>query len=295
MAKNKKKRGNMSSSLVRKELTDFYWNKYMNLFMSKYEWTGNDIDEEKEYYLMKKLWFKGTIAAFDYKGIKELGFAPYAPYGWNVYDFPVEVELINERGASFIPNRLLKVNEEAVICFIQKNHKSIVEMVAPFIHRIVEVEMVIKSNLKAHKKPWTIGVSPEDKDKAETIMENLENDEDYLFYSFENPQQLSVLNTGAPFIIDALQNYKQVLENEILTYLGIDNLGLAEKKEHFIVDEVESSKEVINNASDSFLEMMEDFCVAIRDVLGYDVYVKAKEIQKEKPAEEKDEEVIPGE
>ena len=70
-----------------------YINKYFNMFMSRYEWTG-DISEEAEYFIMKEFWDKGKIAAFNSKAGDILAFAPCAEKTYNLYDYPVLANLI---------------------------------------------------------------------------------------------------------------------------------------------------------------------------------------------------------
>ena len=66
------------------------------------------------------------------------------------------------------------------------------------------------------------------------------------------------------------------LENEVLTYLGVNNLGTSEKKEHLITAEVNSNNELISQSGENFLSMMEDFCERIKKVLDIDISVKIK-------------------
>ena len=53
------------------------------------------------------------------------------------------------------------------------------------------------------------------------------------------------VNTNAPFIADKIMEYKKEIWNELLSFLGINNLA-TEKKERLITDEASSNNELIN-------------------------------------------------
>lgn len=102
-----------SPEYLERRIRTMYVNKYYNLFMNMFEWTG--VTTEEQTYIMKKLWAYGTIAAFRINNTDLLGYAPYAAYGWNMYDFPEEVTLVNERGVPFIPNTVQQVDKDVVL------------------------------------------------------------------------------------------------------------------------------------------------------------------------------------
>ena len=62
---------------------------------------------------------------------------------------------------------------------------------------------------------------------------------------------ISSIDTKAEFIADKLQDYKKGIWNELLTFLGINNLN--EKKERMVTDETNQNNEVINLNLQSFL------------------------------------------
>lgn len=289
---------------------DFYMQKYFNLFMGAYEFTG--ISPEQQHYILKKLFFDGKICAFIVEGTKlpegvapsttqeypngMIAFVPFAPCEFNIMDFPVKVNLIQVRGAQFIPTKIQVVNQDVVLCYIQKNKKSVASVVEYFVQKIVDVDMTIKNNLKALKTPFFIATTPENEGKMKTLWEKIENDDGVLYLSASEIEAIKVLATGTQYNIDKLFSYRQALENELLTYLGFDNLGIMEKKEHLITDEVNSNNDLINDHSDLFLSPLQDWCKGIKDVLGFDMGVRAKSspvsAEEETKEDEEDEEDV---
>lgn len=263
------------NSLITRELVyAFYLNKYYSLFMNKYDIKG--VDYQQRDFILRKFWIDGRLACFKLKGTEGstdhpqgLGvFCPYAPSRYNIYDFPIYVTLINIRGVSFIPAGLQKVDEDVVIGWCQRNKKSVFALVDFYLQKITDVELVIKLNLKVQKTPWIIGATPENNKKIETIIQNLDDDNPDLFVDIEDVDKAKALVSGAPFVLDKLYNYKQALENELKEYLGLENMGMNEKKEHLITAEIEASDEVIGESKYNFIDTIKEFFDNIERVLG---------------------------
>lgn len=239
-------------------------NKYFNLWMGSYVFEG--VSEEANDFIMRKLWFEGSVACFAEKFTKDLIFAPFAAQTYNIYDFPEKVQLINIRAVTFIPTTPQLVNKDVVLLYAQPNHKAIRMIVDDYIDRIVNVEMVINTNLSTHKIPFLYAVNPQDEAKAKDVVTRILNDEPVIFMDFNELQNVQALITNTPYIIDKLYQYKISLENELLTYLGIDNAP-DEKKERLIVDEVNANNALINANRSVVLTQLEDFCDKVNEIL----------------------------
>ena len=273
---------------LRERARHIYRNRYFNLFMSAYKFKG--ISNEQQDFILRKMWSLGSIGAFIVEGtlpsdaIPEsvnqypngvIAFTTFAPVEFNIYDWPIKVNLIQYRGAKFIPTSIQIVNKDVVIGFAQRNKKPVCEIVDFFIDKIVDVDMTIQMQLKAHKVPYLISCTPENEATLKNLMHKLENDDGEIYLSSSEVDAIKTLQTGNTYIIDKLFNYKTALENELLTYLGIDNVGVMEKKEHLDVDEVNSNNDLINDNSDNFLKSLEEFCERINTYLNYEISVEA--------------------
>ena len=273
----------------------FYENKYFGLFLNAYKFTN--LTKNQERYLLKKLWKNGTICAFVLAGTQEdpslkqllsnsskstmelgndspyglLIFVPYAVNQYNIEDEPSVVNYVNVRGATFIPKGIYKVNKDCVIGWAHKSHAPIRNLVLYYI------ESTINMNLFVHKLPRLVVCSPEDRSRVEDLMEAIERGEKKLFLDANDVQAIkNVLDAGGntSFIIDKLYQYKQNLENELLSFLGINNLAI-EKKERLITDEANSNNQLINDSSDCFLDCLKDFCEEVSNILNYPLSVEA--------------------
>lgn len=263
---------NEGGATNRKAIYNFYFNKYFNLYMNAYKWNG--IDYQQSNYIMRKFWADGRVAAFNVKFADAIGFAPFAEYKWNMYDYPEEVNLINERGVPFIPNDIQIVDKDVVLGWTQRNKKPVALVVDLYARKLADIDMTIRTNLKAHKTPWLIGVAPEDRQKVTALFNKIEKDDSELFVDLEDVNNFKSLVSGAPYIIDKLYAYKCALENELKEYLGITNLGNQEKKEHLITSEVNANSEVTEASGDCFYDVLVEFTQRIKEVLGFSISVE---------------------
>ena len=277
MAKKRIYRPRMSTKDIRNKIKFFYMEKFFNKWMSKYDFP--ELNYQQKHYLMKKLWSDGTVAVsliksanpvlagliedkvIDYKENKII-FTPWTfANRYNIYDFPTHIRLINVRGVKFITAKELELDKEAVIIYAQKNHKSVFSSIEFIINQLVDIEMKKRIALKAQAQPWFFAFSSEDFEQAKVLQEQMEAD------------KVKSISSGQQYIVDKLQQDIDGRLNTGLTIIGVNNIGIGEKKEHLIVDEVNANNEDINQQSYSFKSEIEDGFDRVEKVLGFKVHV----------------------
>lgn len=247
----------------------FYERKYYNVFMNN--WTADGIDDEAKDYVLRRLWADGTVAAFKLDELDEVIFCGYTPTSFNIYDYPVAVSLINKRGVPFIPSRLMTVNEDVVLGWIQRTKKSVAETVSFYIEKIVNTETTIAQRLAAMKVPFLITTTPENEMKMSRLFDNVQLGAGALYIDAADAADIKVLNTGVSNEVGNLYSYKCALENELREYLGVSNLGVNEKKEHLITSEISANDEITQVSRDVFDDCLNEFTDRIYEVLGISV------------------------
>lgn len=265
-------------------LRAMYDEKYFNLFLSSRE--RENLTREEREYILRKFWALGKVSAFELgeKGSKALAYATYSPFDFNMYNFPIHVNIINEKGVSGIPTKPLKVGEDVVLGWALHSGQPIYSIVANYIDRIVDVEMAIRMNVKAHKIPLAIEVDEDNESDAEELNRDLETDEYKFFIKTGGVDMLKAVSSGAPFILDKLHAYKVSLENELLTFLGINNIAM-EKKERLIVDEAEGNDALIKSYAMMIDEGIDGFFEEIYNVFGVKCGLPRKTIEIERGVE----------
>ena len=229
-----------------------YINKFYNIWMSKFKWSGLDeeIKDQQENFIMRKFWSDGTIAGRKVPSLDVMAYMPYAGMEFDMYDFPSKVTLVNLRGVSqvLVPVTPQVVGKDVVIGWCQPNHKPIAAVVQYYVDRMVQVDMVINTNLNLMKMPFLIGVNEVDKEKMKNIVDRILANETVVYASLEEVSKVQALATQTPYIIDKLEAHKRGLEQELMTYMGVDNNGSENLEQtHVSVDAVNANNDVIND------------------------------------------------
>ena len=274
MPKVKVFKPNKNSASIRKAFLFHYTEKFFNKWMSKYDFIG--LNYQQKHYIMRKFWSVGSVAVSsigsankELAGLMASGqidmkensiiFTPWTiAQRYNIYDFPTHIRLINTRGVKFITEKDLALDKEAVVIYAQKNHKSVYSSIETKLKELVDIEMKIRTARKAQSQAWLFTFSQEDFEQAKALHQQLENDEPFIYVPLQDPDRAKGLTSGAPYINDKLEQERQKVENDILTMLGFNNVGIAEKKEHLVVDEVNANNQDIEQSSFSFTYQLEE-------------------------------------
>ena len=281
----------------------FYRNKYFALWMSSRRFP--ELTRGQNRFLLKRLWENGSVAAFIIPETKPdptmaelltnassktliaenisqpngvLGLADYATTQYNVTDEPSVVNLINRRGATFFPTAPQVVNKDVVIIYAHESRKAVSALVNFYIDRIVDVEMTIDVNLFTHKLPRLVAIDPADEARVKNIVEAIDRGEKKLFLSVDDINAIkNVLEgSGNAYIIDKLHQYKPNLENELLTFFGINNTP-HEKAERLVTGEVDSNNQLIYQCGDCFKDPIDESCEDVTNYLGFKLTQEVKE------------------
>lgn len=277
------------TSSVRKKIEFYYREKFFNKWMNKYEFKG--LNYQQKQFFMKKMWADGSVAVSSIKsadkalagliasGVVDMQensiiITPWTPSSrFNIYDYPTHIRLVNTRGVKFITPDELELDKEAVVIHALKNHKSIYSSIEAKVNEIVDIEMKKRVARKAQSQPWMFAFSPEDFAQAKKMQQRLEDDEPYMFVLLEEIDKAKSLTSGAPYIVDKFEQDRQKVENDILTMLGVNNVGVGEKKEHLVVDEINANNEDIETNDKAFMNEIEEGWDRVYNVLGYKVEV----------------------
>ena len=249
-------------SRIEREVASNVYNTFLNSFNIE------GLTYQENLYFKKQLYNFGYLACAKKPHLDEIYFCSFAPIDYNIYDFPVRVTLMNKRGVSFIPPTPQMVDEDVIIGYALPNNRSIKSCFQSLINKIINCEMVIQINLILQKIPFAFKGTPESMNALRSLWDSIFNDTPALFLNELEANSIEALITGAPYLIDKLVNYREYLYNQILTILGIKNLGINEKKEHLITSEVESNNDYVEFSNVSCFSLIEDFINRINERFG---------------------------
>ena len=144
-----------------------------------------------------------------------------------------------------------------------------------YARRMAEIDDIIMQNLRQQRVPYLFATSENDSFSIKTLYDKMYQGEPAIFVDKEmlkgEPENIVVLPTQAPYLVDKLQLQKQEMERELLTFLGINKT--LEKKERLIVDETNSNNQFIKMASDIGFKQRQKACEAINAMFGLNVRV----------------------
>ena len=124
--------------------------------------------------------------------------------------------------------------------------------------------------------PFLVSVNEVDKKKMDDIVRRILNNEVVIFADLEELQKVQALATQTPYIIDKLKKYEQELEQELLTYLGVDNNGSKELEQtHVSVDAVNANNDIINDYNNAIEMEINKWLDEIKRVFGREVSIEA--------------------
>lgn len=256
-----------------------YLSQYYSLFMNSIKWEGlTNLESE---YVMRRLWKDGTVAIFPIKHTDRFGFCPWSQVKVNMYGEPKEVQLIDTYSSGIVPTNIQVVDKDVCLCYVKHNHEPIVNAVEWYIDRIVQIDMIINNNLCSQSMPFLVSANENNKSKLTAIMNKILNNELVIFANMSDLQQLKVDATNAPYIVDKLAEYRADIQNELFTFLGIDNNGLCEKKEKLLVDEVNSNNEIINLYNKDIRDSIQEFCDDVKEFLGFEISAETTNVEVE--------------
>lgn len=147
-----------------------------------------------------------------------------------------------------------------------------------FAERINEVEQTMDINLNAQKTPFVVLCDEKERLTFKNIMNQVHKFKYAIFGSKKlSLNSIDVLQTKSDFLLDKLQDHKNSLMNELLTFLGINNNN-TDKKERLLVDEVNANNEFILVNIEHMYEERKLACDLINEKFGLNITVERREV-----------------
>lgn len=282
------------SNNFEKELLDkrrafkyYYTELIFNKWLGKFKFP--ELNYQQVNFMMKRFWDTGSVAFCKPIGSKTLekynvdlgdGKLILVKYEvsdyYSIYGFPTKATPINIRGVNFIPQTPLEIDKEIVIVYAQENHHSIYESIASKINKIVDLEMILYACNKIQKGSWSIGVDKDDKTESAGILRDLMSDNPFIIAYLDKVKDVKGLVAGAPFVSDKFEQMIQKNLDEIYTFLGFNNVGVLEKKEHLLNEEINANNNVIDSNNDSFLDTIQEGLERVNNVFGVKINIELK-------------------
>lgn len=277
MAKASWKNNNefLDSLELNQMIYDDYLNRLKKLSLSIYDWKLPKSMNAR--FLEKTLFYygKATLLKSDKYGFIN---TKCTNSGVNIYDYPTD---LNCESYDLQENRklydgLLKEeeykNNEMEYCVLVENTwdcEPTIQSIQLFAYKLYEADITSLINVKAQKTPVMILVDDKQKQTMKNLYLKYEGNSPVIFGDKHqlSPDSIKAIKTDAPFVADKVMEYKKEIWNEVLTYLGINNI-LVDKKERLISDEANSNNELINLNLQSFFNPRKIACEQFNDLFN---------------------------
>ena len=241
---------------------------YQMLALNRYRWENlpNGIESR---YIEQMLYDNGECAMFDHPNLGLCVMRSSSRENLNIYGEPTKLSL-----TGFNEHRTVMIDE----CVrIMNNDLSLPTLpdIVYYARRMAEIDDIIMQNLRQQRVPYLFATDENNAFSMKSLYDRMYQGEPAIFIDKEmlkgEPENIMVIPTTTPYLVDKLQIQKQEMERELLTFLGINNT--LEKKERLIVDETNSNNQFIKMASDIGFKQRQLACEQMNQMFGLNVRV----------------------
>ena len=241
---------------------------YQMLALNRYKWENlpNGIESR---YIEQMLYDNGECAMFDHPDLGLCVLRSSSRENLNIYGEPTKLTL-----SGFNEHRTVMM-DECVRILNNDLGLPTLEHIVYYARRMAEIDDIIMQNLRQQRVPYLFATDENNALSMKSLYDRIYQGEPAIFIDKEmlkgEPENIMVIPTTAPYLVDKLQIQKQEMERELLTFLGINNT--LEKKERLIVDETNSNNQFIKMASDIGFKQRQLACEQINEMFGLNVRV----------------------
>ena len=241
---------------------------YQMLALNRYKWENlpNGIESR---YIEQMLFDNGECALFDHPDLGLCILRSSCRENLNIYGEPTKLTLtgFNEHRTVLIDDCIRIMNNDLALPTLPD--------IVYYARRMAEIDDIIMQNLRQQRVPYLFATDENNAFSMKSLYDRIYQGEPAIFVDKEmlkgEPENIMVLPTQSPYLVDKLQLQKQEMERELLTFLGINNT--LEKKERLLVDETNSNNQFIKMASDIGFKQRQLACEQMNEMFGLNVRV----------------------
>lgn len=253
-----KKRTALEDAMLLNNATYFdYLDRVKKIALSIFEWV-NLPESMDSRYLERCLYYTGAAALLHDETYGFINTKATCSNNLNIYGLPTEITAFSYsyRDVRRVYNGLTEansdINSEAILVLNTWDMLPTAPSIELFCMRLAEAQRIIDINIKAQATPYVVMTDENERLSMINAFQQVDKNAAVIFGkrgTFES-DSIKTLNTQAPYIADKVQGYKRDIWNEMLSYLGVDNIE--EKAERLVSAEVSSNNELVNLNLQSF-------------------------------------------
>lgn len=236
-----------------------YFTQFFNLTLNIFKW--EDTGEVESRFIERTLIENGYCFVYqdnDYGLIC----MPCSLVGLNIYNEPTHIQI-----TSPLISKTLEV-DDGVLIYNNYTKTGLIPIIMNYVDRLTEIETTINTNIYLQKTPYIIVADKKTEKTIREVAKQVTNNEPVIVVKSSIVENLQNLTLNTNFVADKLLEIKQKIENEFLTFIGLNNNSQTDKKERLIVDEVNANNDYINRNVDILYNAREIACKKINEKFG---------------------------
>ena len=241
---------------------------YQMLALNRYRWENlpNGIESR---YIEEMLYDNGECAMFDHPDLGLCILRSSSRENLNIYGEPTKLTLtgFNEHRTVMMDECVRIMNNDLALPTLPN--------IVYYARRMAEIDDIIMQNLRQQRVPYLFATDENNSFSMKALYDRIYQGEPAIFIDKEmlkgEPENIMVIPTVSPYLVDKLQIQKQEMERELLTFLGINNT--LEKKERLLTDETNSNNQFIKMSSDIGFKQRQLACEQMNEMFGLNVRV----------------------
>lgn len=257
-----------------------YLDRMRKIALSMFEWESLP-DSMNARYLEMTLFYKGQAGMlYD----KDYGFinTQATDSGYiNIYGLPSRIQCYsyryNEMRDLYVKGSGEPIDKEAILVLNNYDRTPTATSLQLFAYRLAQAQRTADVNIMAQRTPILITTDQRQEFSMRKLYEQYDGNTPVIYAdknSGLNPDAVRAIKTDAPFIATDILQYKILIWNEFLSFLGISNLD--EKRERLISSEIDSNNELVNMNLQSYLIPRKKACEEFNQKYGTNIDVKVR-------------------
>lgn len=236
-----------------------YFTQFFNLSLNIFKW--EDTGEIESRFIERTLIENGYCFVYsdsDYG----LVCMPCTLVGLNIYNEPTQIQI-----NSPLISKTLNASD-GVLIYNNYTKTGLMPIIINYVDRLTEIETTINTNIYLQKIPYIFLADKKTEKSIREVASQVTNNEPVIVVKATLAENLQNITLNTNFVADKLLKLKQQIENEFLTFIGLNNNSQADKKERMLVDEINVNNDYINRNVDILYNARELACEKINEKFG---------------------------
>lgn len=236
-----------------------YFTQFFNLSLNIFKWENTNEIESR--FIERTLIENGYCFVYsdpDYG----LVCMPCTTVGLNIYNEPTQIQI-----TSPLINRTLNASD-GVLIYNNYTKTGLLPIIMNYVDRLTEIETTINTNIFLQKIPYILVGDKKIEKSIREVASQITSNEPIIIVKASLAENLQNLMLNTNFVAPDLYELKQKIENEFLTFIGLNNNSQADKKERMLVDEINVNNDYINRNVDLLYNARELACKKINEKFG---------------------------